>query len=71
MSTTTGGYKFEAAGQISKMTLDEKEFKVNVGSKLGAIELTQTQALISFGETSKMTLEPAKVSVVATQIYLN
>jgi hypothetical protein len=71
MSTTTGGYKFEAAGQISKMTLDEKEFKVNVGSKLGAIELTQTQALISFGEISKITLEPAKVSVVATQIYLN
>jgi hypothetical protein len=71
METTTGGITFQTAKQVSKMTLTEKEFKVNVGKQLGAIELTQTQALLSYGKTSKITLEAAKISAVATQIYLN
>ena len=71
MSTTTGGFKFEAATQVSTMTLDEKSFKVNVGKELGVLEMSETKAEFSYGKTSKITLEPAKISVVATQIYLN
>jgi hypothetical protein len=71
METTTGGFTFQAAKQASKMTLTEKEFKVNVGKELGAIELTETQALFSYGKTSKITLEAARIAVEATAIYLN
>jgi len=71
MTTTTGGFKFEVAKQVSTMTLTEKEFKVNVGKELGAIELTESQALFSYGKTSKITLQAAKISVEATAIYLN
>ena len=71
METKTGGFKFEVAKQVSKMTLTEKEFKVNVGKELGAIELTESQAFFSYGKTSKITLQPAKISVEATAIFLN
>jgi hypothetical protein len=71
MDTTTGGFTFEATKQASTFKLTEKDLKINVGKELGVIELAERQAVFSFGKTSKITLDAAKISVEATAIYLN
>jgi len=71
ISSTTGNFVVEVAKQVGVLDLSEKSFKVNVGKAAGALEITEKESVLSFGKTNKLSVSPAKVSVIATAIYLN
>lgn len=71
MSILKDGFEIDIAKQLSKLEMTEKVFKVNAGKNLGAIELSEKQAFLAFGAKDKVLIEPGKISVTATAIYLN
>ncbi len=65
------GIKVEVA-KLSDLTLSQTNFTVNAGKNLGTIDLGPANSLIKYGETSKITLEPARISISQPAgIYLN
>lgn len=65
------GMKVEVA-KLSDLNLTQTNFTVNAGKNLGGIDLGPANALIKYGETSKITLEPARISInQPAGVYLN
>jgi hypothetical protein len=71
ISTLTGGFKVEVAKKLAVLDMNEKSVKLSTLPKRGSLEMNATEAKLSFGVISKVTLDDAKVSVKATQIFLN
>jgi hypothetical protein len=71
ISSTTGNFIVEVAKQVGLLDLSEKSFKVSAGKSLGSLELTEKETVLAFGKANKISISPAKLSIVATAIYLN
>jgi len=66
-----GGFKFEVGKNLASMALEQSKFSVETGPKLGAINIDSKSATLEFGKSSKVSVTPSEVSVVAPMIYLN
>jgi len=71
ISSTIGNFTVEIGKQLGVLDLSEKTFKTSIGKALGSIEINEKDTVIAFGKTSKVSVNPAKISIEATAIYLN
>ena len=66
-----GNFTVEIGKQLGVLDLSEKTFKTSIGKALGSIEINEKDTVIAFGKTSKVSVNPAKISIESTAIYLN